>query len=57
MYVFIHGCSDPDVIFEEYWYDESLGQWTYYGIPYDDAADAGWGEIWKDIMRDYVAVE
>ena len=57
MYVFIHGCTDPDVIFEEYWYDESLGQWTYYGIPYDDAADAGWGEIWKDIMRDYVAVE
>ena len=29
MYVFIHGCSDPDVIFEEYWYDESLGQWPY----------------------------
>ena len=40
--------GDPS--YEAYWYDESLHEWTYYGFTYSQAAAAGWGDIWLDLL-------
>ena len=50
MYLYVHGDSDPDILFEPFWYDAQLGEWTYYGITYDQAEEAGWGYVWIEIM-------
>ena len=50
MYLYVHGDSDPDILFEPFWYDAQLGEWTYYGITYAQAEEAGWGYVWIEIM-------
>ena len=51
MSLYVNGSSDPDVLYEPFWYDDQLGEWTYYGITYSQAAEAGWGSVWTEIME------
>ena len=50
MSLYVNGSSDPNILFEPFWYDEQLGEWTYYGITYSQAETAGWGSIWTEIL-------
>ena len=50
MFLYVHGGSDPDILYEPFWYDEQLGEWTYYGITYAQAEEAGWGGVWTEIL-------
>lgn len=34
------------------WYNESLGEWTIYGVTYDHAREVGWGDAWLQLMRE-----
>lgn len=52
MYLYVNGSSDGPSPYEAYWYDAGLGEWTYYGITYSQAAAAGWGDIWLDLLSD-----
>ena len=52
----IYGGSDPGpetVYFQNCWYNEKMGEWTFGGITYDEAREAGWGDIWRNLMQDY----
>ena len=51
MFLYVHGSSDPPVKYNALWFDEELGQLTYYGILYQQAVDSGWGDIWLDMTR------
>lgn len=61
MSLYVWNSSDPDYtatpaignIPPACWYDKSNGQWTWYGILYQDAANAGWGSTWKEILSNY----
>lgn len=61
MSLYVWNSSDPDYtatpaigdVPPACWYDKSSSQWTWYGILYQDAANAGWGSAWKNIMRNY----
>ena len=50
MNLYINGSSDGSSPYEAYWYDEGLHEWTYYGITYSQAASAGWGDIWLELL-------
>lgn len=52
MFLYVHNSSDPETVYPAFWYDDSLGQWTYYGITYDEAAEYGWGNVWESVMED-----
>ena len=51
MFLYVHGGSDPAVVYPEFWYDENLGQMTYYGIYYQQAVEAGWGDVWVLVVN------
>ena len=51
MFLYVHGGSDPDILYEPFWYDEQIGEWTYYGITYSQAAEAGWASIWTEMLE------
>lgn len=55
MFLYVHGCSDPPVIYDSLWFDAKLGQMTYYGILQQQAVDAGWGEIWVELVNGEVS--
>lgn len=50
MNLYVNGSSDGSSPYEAYWYDEGLHEWTYYGITYSQAASAGWGDIWLELL-------
>lgn len=52
MYLYVNGSSDGPSPYAAYWYDSGLREWTYYGITYSQAAEAGWGDIWLDLVGD-----
>ena len=51
MFLYVHGASEPDILYEPFWYDEQIGEWTYYGITYSQAAEAGWASIWTEMLE------
>lgn len=58
MFLYVHGSSDPAVKYNALWFDDELGQLTYYGILYKQALDSGWGDIWLDMTtRETVSTE
>lgn len=50
MNLYVSGNSGSSSSYEAYWYDENLHEWTYYGFTYSQAAAAGWGDIWLDLL-------
>ena len=46
------GSADVDYVPEPLWYNESLGEWTIYGVTYDHACDVGWGSAWLQLMSE-----
>ena len=50
MSLYVNESSDPNILYEPFWYDEQLGEWTYYGITYSQAEEAGWGTVWTEIL-------
>ena len=50
MNLYVNGSSDSGSSYEAYWYDENLHEWTYYGFTYSQAAAAGWGDIWLELL-------
>ena len=50
MNLYVNGSSDGSSTYEAYWYDDGLREWTYYGITYSQAASAGWGDIWLELL-------
>ena len=50
MNLYVNGSSDSGSSYEAYWYDENLHEWTYYCFTYSQAAAAGWGDIWLELL-------
>ena len=50
MSLYVNGSSDPEVGYESRWFDPVLQQMTYYGILHQQAIDAGWGDIWMEMV-------
>lgn len=44
------GSADVDSVPEPLWFNESLGEWTIYGVTYDRACTLGWGDAWIQLM-------
>jgi len=51
MFLYVHGASDPQTVYDALWFDAELGQMTYYGILQQQAIDAGWGDIWVELVN------
>lgn len=51
MFLYVHGTSDPETVYDAQWFDANIGQMTYYGILQQQAADAGWGDIWVELVN------
>lgn len=37
---------------EPLWFNESLDEWTIYGVTYDRACMLGWGGAWFHLMNE-----
>ena len=50
MSLYFYG-TDPGATYPDVWYSPQLEQWTYYGFTYEQAEQAGWGDIWMGQME------
>ena len=57
MFLYVHGDSEPETIYDEFWFDTQLNQMTYYGILEKQAQDAGWSDIWTKMVSEYTSQE
>ena len=51
MFLYVHDASDPEIVYDPLWFDAQLGQMTYYGILQQQAINAGWGDIWVELVN------